>query len=192
MAKDTQKKILSSAEHLFREHGHKATSLDKIAHDAGQSKGAVFHYFKNKDEITAHVLEHYAQEAIFEEMKTHFETHQDVKDALKSYLNAMQNDVKARDFKGGCLLGNMALELSDQDAHRASISSLFQTWEDTLVGYLEDPARGADMVLPPRRFARLFIAGLQGVVMSAKAHKDETRTGDEFEALNELIEGFIV
>lgn len=43
-----KKDILRAAKKLFYLNGYKGTSLDKIAQEAGISKGLIYHYFKNK------------------------------------------------------------------------------------------------------------------------------------------------
>ena len=193
MAKATQKKILESAERMFLSGGHGGSSLDRIANDAGQSKGAVFHYFKNKKDMTCQVLRKYADEQIFEALEEHFNDTRNNKDALQAWVKAIYELYAAEHFKGGCLLGNMALELSDNDEDvRVAMEALFLEWEERLVAYFEDPVREGDIVMDKRQFARLVIATLQGVTLSAKVHKDEERAKLEFDALDELIEGFIV
>lgn len=193
MARATQTKILESAEQLFWSGGHKGSSLDNIAKSAGQSKGAVFHYFKNKKDITCQVLRKYTDEQIFDQLEMHFKVTPNNKDALQAWVKSIYEAYEAENFKGGCLLGNMALELSDDDEGvRVEIEAMFSEWENRLVGHFEDPARMGDIVMDKRQFARLVIATLQGVTMTAKVHKDGYRSKLEFDALDELIEGFIV
>lgn len=43
--------ILRGAERIFAKHGYKKTSVDEIASEAKVSKGAVYLYFKSKEEI---------------------------------------------------------------------------------------------------------------------------------------------
>ena len=49
-------KILTSAKQLFATNGFKDVSLDKIAAQAGVSKGAIFHHFKNKLDLFQQVF----------------------------------------------------------------------------------------------------------------------------------------
>jgi AcrR family transcriptional regulator len=52
-----QTRILDAATELFAEHGVGATSYGMIADALGVTKGAVYHQFKTKDEITIAVAE---------------------------------------------------------------------------------------------------------------------------------------
>lgn len=192
MAKATQEKILDSAEKLFWMQGHKATSLDEIAKDAGQSKGAFFHYFKNKREVTQRALEKYAQDVLFAPLETHFAQSQNLKDALFGWARQVYMSYGENGYQGGCMLGNMALELSDTDEElRAELARIFLEWENKLVGFLREQAYEGQLLMEPRQFARVLIATLQGITMTIKVHKDKNRAAREFQAMAELIERLV-
>ena len=192
MAKATDLKILDSAENLFWYHGHKASSLDKIANDAGQSKGALFHYFRNKKDITSQVIQKYAHEHLMGRMQNHFAMTANTKEALLSWGMEFYQSYAESGFKGGCLLGNMALELADTDeAVRQEMAGLFLEWENQLAGYFKDEARQGEVLMEPRQFARIIIATLQGFTLTVKVHKDKNRAAREFQAYAEMVERLI-
>lgn len=190
--KSTDKRLLDSAERLFWHHGHHGSSLDRIANDAGQSKGAVFHYFRNKKDITSQVLKKYADEQVLGPIHKHFKASQNTKEALLSWGYEIYQDYVKANFKGGCLLGNMALELSDVDESvRQEMASIFLEWENTLASYFKDEMRMGEILMEPRQFARMVIATLQGITMTTKVHKDKNRAAREFQAFAEMIERLI-
>lgn len=47
----TKQKILESAFHIFAKDGYKTASMQDIASDAGNTKGIICHYFKDKDDL---------------------------------------------------------------------------------------------------------------------------------------------
>ena len=47
----TKQKILESAFHIFAKDGYKTASMQDIGYDAGTSKGIIYHYFKDKDDL---------------------------------------------------------------------------------------------------------------------------------------------
>lgn len=188
----TRENLLNSAEKLFWFKGHKNTSIDDIASGAGQSKGAFFHYFKSKKEITILALNSYAENELFTPMEKHFSQNPTIKDALLSWAFQMYSDCGKRHYKGGCMLGNMALELADHDEEmRAELSKLTLEWENRLVGLLKDNARSGTALMEPRQFARVVTSSIQGLMMSIKTHKDQRRAAREFQALAELFERLI-
>lgn len=54
---NTREQILRSAVQLFGTKGYQATSIQDICELAGVSKGAVFHYFNNKNELLFEIHE---------------------------------------------------------------------------------------------------------------------------------------
>ena len=176
MKQATDRKILDSAEQLFWHHGHRASSLDKIANDAGQSKGAVFHYFRNKKDITSQVLKKYASEQLFAPLEKQFSQTANTKEALLGWAMEIYQAYAQDGYKGGCLLGNMALELSDEDETvRKEMATIFLDWENQMTCYFKDANRQGEIMMEPRQFARLLIATLQGITMTIKVHKDKNR-----------------
>ena len=185
----TKLKIVESAEKLFWHQGHKATSLDEIAKDAGQSKGAFFHYFKSKGDVTRLVLQKYAQEELFAPLEREFAGADDLKPALLGWATYMYEAYTKNQYQGGCLLGNMALELADQDEDlRGEMAAIFLEWENRLVGFIREYAEPEELRMQDRQFARILMACLQGITMSIKVHKDKNRAAREFRAMGEMIE----
>ncbi|GAA6154251.1 TetR family transcriptional regulator [Pseudoteredinibacter isoporae] len=52
-AEATKEVLIEKASALFGKHGFSKTSLGKIAEDARLTKGAIYHHFKNKEDIFA-------------------------------------------------------------------------------------------------------------------------------------------
>ena len=189
----TKPKIVESAEKLFWHQGHKATSLDEIAKDAGQSKGAFFHYFKCKGDITRLVLQKYAQEELFAPLEREFSKTESLKSALMGWATHMYKAYSKNQYQGGCLLGNMALELADQDDDlRAQMAAIFLEWENRLVGFIRESSTPHNLRMQDRQLARILMACLQGITMSIKVHKDKNRAAREFRAMGEMIEELII
>lgn len=188
----TRLKLLECAEKLFWYQGIRATSIDEIVKTADQSKGAFFHYFSSKGEITALALNKYAEEEIFEKLEKHFLQYRNIKESLLNWGHEIYNGCVMRNYKGGCFLGNTALEIGDTDPKiHAEVSKLMLEWENRLVGYFREETRTGEILMEPRQFARLVIFTLQGMMMSSKTHRDKNRTAREFQALAELYERMI-
>jgi AcrR family transcriptional regulator len=49
--------ILSAAQACFREHGFHGASIARICQAAGMSPGHIYHYFRNKEDIIAAIVE---------------------------------------------------------------------------------------------------------------------------------------
>ena len=64
----TKNKIISSAAKLFSERGYDETTLQDIMKLSGLSKGAIYHYFKSKQEILDY-LSNYEKELVSDFLK---------------------------------------------------------------------------------------------------------------------------
>lgn len=53
----TRQQLIATARQLFLRDGYAVTSLEKVADEAGYSKGAVYSNFRNKDELCLAVLD---------------------------------------------------------------------------------------------------------------------------------------
>lgn len=54
--------LIESAKRLAQKNGFSAVRLDAVASDAGVTKGALFHHFRNKQALVTAVFEHLLQE----------------------------------------------------------------------------------------------------------------------------------
>ncbi|WP_020666743.1 TetR/AcrR family transcriptional regulator [Amycolatopsis nigrescens] len=58
----TREQLVATAKDLFLRDGYSATSLEKVADEAGYSKGAVYSNFRSKDELCLAALDRIHQE----------------------------------------------------------------------------------------------------------------------------------
>ncbi|MDT7723481.1 MAG: hypothetical protein QOI21_57 [Actinomycetota bacterium] len=60
----TRERLVATAKDLFLRDGYSATSLEKVADEAGYSKGAVYSNFRNKERLCLAVLDRIHEEQI--------------------------------------------------------------------------------------------------------------------------------
>ena len=76
--------------------------------------------------------------------------------------------------RGGCLLGNLAQELSDQDeAARRKLAEHLAFWRDLVAGLLDHGRRTGFFrtALPARGAAEAILALFEGSLLFSKAHR---------------------
>ena len=73
-AEATRRALLASARALFGEKGYAATSVDEVVRDAGVTKGALYHHFKDKDQLFRAVVEEVKLEVTQAAASSYFET----------------------------------------------------------------------------------------------------------------------
>ena len=60
----TRDRIIAAANRLIKEHSFAEFTLEKVAQEAGVSKGGLLHYFSNKDALVLGMLEHLHEEFV--------------------------------------------------------------------------------------------------------------------------------
>jgi len=61
---DRPNEILDAALAVFAERGYRNTRLEHVGEAAGVTKGAIYHYFANKEELLLRAIEHRREEAL--------------------------------------------------------------------------------------------------------------------------------
>jgi TetR/AcrR family transcriptional regulator, transcriptional repressor for nem operon len=188
MSKTTRNKIVEKAQQLLWQRGYEGTSLNDLVGEMGLSKGAFFHYYPNKQAVSRQVIDKYVAEQFKAPLEKSLREAASIKAGVLKWIEGFYETYKAQDFRGGCLLGNMALELSDRsEADRETIKGHFLDIENMLASALKPLAEEGRLLVEPRQFARLLLGALEGVTMMAKAHKDHNRASREFQSIGQLI-----
>lgn len=102
---DTKQRILEAALALFGERGFRRVTIDDIAARAGITKGAVYYYFTDKNDL-GRDLEHELGERLKAEALAAFDPNRDTVTNLKrcfdAYIAAVQRMPEARLFIRDC------------------------------------------------------------------------------------------
>jgi AcrR family transcriptional regulator len=86
----TKESIVKTALELFLQNGYEKTSMNDIAREVGITKPAIYHHFKNKDQLIHEVLS-----LFFEEMgkwsKSRFGSCKTLKEVLKAFFQSLRS-----------------------------------------------------------------------------------------------------
>jgi TetR/AcrR family transcriptional repressor of nem operon len=98
---------------LLMEQGYHGTGLQEVVQRVGVPKGSFYNYFPSKEEFSAEVVRHYIDPFI-RQLDAHLQR-KDVSAevALRSYFDELIAETERKNFKGGCLLGNLIGEIGD-------------------------------------------------------------------------------
>lgn len=168
--KTSREEILKESAKLFKIKGYYNTSMSDIASACGLLKGSVYHYFKSKDDIgleTLRYIHNYFNEEIFAIAYKKSLTFQE-----KIKLFVQKTDNYFLNSEGGCLLGNLALEVSWSNlAFKEEIKSYFLNWEDALSTIFESKFN-SDI---SQELSKEYVALIQGEIMMMNLHNDKER-----------------
>lgn len=165
-ARDTKGRILDAALDVFGEHGYLDASIDEIASRAGVTKGAIYYYFTDKDDL-ARDLRRKLWDQLRDEALRASDPQGDTLTTLtrcfEAYLTALQHLGAARFFLRD------SWSLSSKDTARDELESQFPL----LRALLEEGIRRGELVpLDPEAVARVLVGAF------AEATLHILRTGD--------------
>lgn len=175
--KTSREEILQKAISLFKKRGYYNTSIANIASECGLIKGSLYHHFKSKDEIGLESLKYihdYFEKNIF---CIAYDERLNDKEKIKLFIKKV--DEYFLNSEGGCLLGNLALEVSSENEEfKEYIKKYFLTWEEALFNILKNKYSNQEA----RALAREYVSLTQGAIMLMNLYdnnKDYLKVGEK-------------
>jgi AcrR family transcriptional regulator len=164
--------VLDAAAALVFEHGVAGTTLDDVRAAANVSKGQLYHYFADKEDLVHAVIDRTVQQVLDAQPRLI-----DLSSwaAIAAWFDDLVQLQVDRHALGGCPIGSLAGELAETDEQaRAEIAAGFDRWEAPLrKGLAQMRADGklrrrAD----PARLATATLAAIQGGLVLTQTRRD--------------------
>ncbi len=186
----TKDQILDAASRLVHVRGFNNTSVDEILRESGVGKGNFYYYFRSKDELGFAVLERGLEQLSIELIEKNFSADKDPWQQILDFLDCLVERARQKECTGGCLLGNLAVEMSDiHEEFRQRLNKAFERLryrlEDTLEQAKANETLRSDADIP--RLAHFIVAGFEGAFMMGKLHKDADIMAGVVEELKEHL-----
>ncbi|WP_299873210.1 TetR/AcrR family transcriptional regulator [uncultured Cocleimonas sp.] len=135
---DTREALIRCGMELLTEQGFNNTGLDQILKKVNVPKGSFYHYFENKEAYGYVVLEEYSQFFIHKLKKHLLNKELPALERLQAFIEDAIQGVERYDFKRGCLVGNLTLELgSSHEQFREKLNKAFNNWKSLIADCLE-------------------------------------------------------
>jgi AcrR family transcriptional regulator len=168
----TRQKILAAAFDEFYRTGFQAGNMDTIARNAGVTKGALYHHFRDKSALGHAVVDEVVREPLLAAYLDPLESDDgDPLAALQHGLRKRADDFTIVGIAYGCPLNNLMQEMSPLDeGFRTRVAATLETWiaafDDALVragerGFVRDD-------VDTRRVAAFVVAAIEGSFGTAK------------------------
>jgi TetR/AcrR family transcriptional repressor of nem operon len=171
----TKEQILDAASKLIHVRGFKNTSVDDILKETGVGKGNLYYHFKSKDELGYAILDRKISQITTELIDRSFKSEKNPWEQIGEFLDAQVLRTRQNGCTGGCLLGNLAVELSDiHEEFRQRLDSAFRSLRERIETALTQ-AKAQGTLRPDAditRLAHFIVAGFEGALMMGKLHRD--------------------
>jgi TetR/AcrR family transcriptional regulator, transcriptional repressor for nem operon len=147
--------------------GAAQTTIDSVCSDAGVTKGAFFHHFRDKDDFVAAMLQHFGDRGAAELAAVDPGHQLGAGEHLRAYLAALER-IYSRDpwFRQGCLFLIVAQEYEESSAVRQQCERGLARWLDASTAEFKRIARqsGRRPSTSERRLAEQLLYTIEGAV----------------------------
>jgi TetR/AcrR family transcriptional repressor of nem operon len=173
---DARERLVEAAAELMLARGYGALGVADICARADVRKGSFYHFFESKQALTiAAITAHW--HADLERWQAVLTADAPALDRLRRLLQTMAEvQCQAKAVSGGvtgCLLGNLALELSAQDPTvRDCLAGIFDEQVTLVEAALVEAGDTIRPDLATTATARSIIAQIEGAVLLAKVYND--------------------
>lgn len=156
---------------IVARRGFNATGLSDILSTAAVPKGSFYYYFESKEDFGLAIIEDFAIH-YQEKLKDTIENMRVSPLArLNSYFEAGIAEMEACKCVNGCLIGNLAQEMSAQsEVFRDRINEILSGWETQFARCLESARKDGTIVSTANTtdLADFILSGWQGAILKAK------------------------
>lgn len=162
VSEDRRNQILDTAESVFAKHGFDEARMDDIAERSGLSKGAVYWYFKKKDDIIGALVDRVFRRSI-DGMRRVAEEQTTAGQRLLRIGEQISRDYQAISRLMPIVLEFYAVALR-QRSIRKHLAGIYEQMLSILVPLLEEGIRNGEFTkLDARRTAIMFVGSYEGL-----------------------------
>lgn len=152
--------------------GFKSASINDILTTAGVPKGSFYYYFSSKEDFGLAIIDDFADE-YRERLKVALEDERySPLTRLRNYFEAKICEMSACGCTDGCLIGNLAQELSAQnEIFRDRLNRVFAEWERYFAQCLQAAYEAGEISNSYHDLAEFILSGWEGAILQAKVTK---------------------
>jgi TetR/AcrR family transcriptional repressor of nem operon len=190
---ETKARILEAARDLIHQRGFKNTGLQDILEASGVPRGSFYFYFRSKEELGRELLVHYR--SVLREGAANRISAAAQYGAIPQILGYFRDSAFAQSAggcKSGCLLGNLAAEITDaHEELRREIAACFQELVQAFADVLAEGQRRGELApgVDPACEAAFLVSLLEGTVLVAKARREPATFGACEQSLVRYLDG---
>ena len=171
---NAKERILKAGARIVHQKGFYNTGLAEVLEAAGVPKGSFYFHFKNKEEFGLQLIDYFSEylktsrEGFYEDQGlSHIEK-------IRGIFKSQSEAFKQNDFKGGCPIGNLALETGDcNDNFRNKLNHAFIDIKKELTLQLEMAKKSGEISesLNSEEVADFIQSSWEGALMQMKVSR---------------------
>lgn len=166
--------ILDAGIGVLSTKGYNGTGIKEIVDAAGVPKGSFYNHFASKEAFVVEAIEKLSKENIEWVESSLSNNELTPKQRLLSFFDSGEQCQKDQEFQGGCFIGNLCLEMSDEnEAIRLATSSVMCKVVRLIGDCLVEAQKQGELSLDaePYELAEFIHCAWEGVVMRMKSQR---------------------
>ncbi len=170
----TRARLLEHGTRLILEQGYNHTGIQAVLQAAGVPKGSFYHYFKTKEEFGLAILNEYFDAHMGNVDRFFSDRSLSPLARLRGCFEFCIGYFSSREWRDGCLLGNLSMELADQNpAFRVRLQEHFAIWSRRVEDCLAEAQRAGELGPDAdiRNLADFCVNSWEGAIVRMKASK---------------------
>ena len=183
-----REKLLDAGVEIFHRCGFNGCGVQEITEAAGVPKGSFYNHFASKEALGAAVLDRYWQQRGGATLRILEDGEFRPRERLRRHFAAMAANMAKGGYTGGCLIGNLGAELSDQSKLVCErLVAVFAGWTGAVETCIRQAQREGDIRADCDAgvLAAFLINSWEGAVLRAKVDKNAA----PFEEFDEVVFG---
>jgi TetR/AcrR family transcriptional repressor of nem operon len=173
---DVRERLLEAGVRIFSKSGFNGCSVQDITESAGVPKGSFYNHFDSKEALGAAALEHYWSDGACDRLLILDQTDLTPRERLRTYFAKASADVADMDFTCGCLIGNMAAELSDHSPLISTkLSEIYAGWSRRVAACIREAQAAGEVSkdADPDLVATFILNAWEGAILRARIEKGD-------------------
>ena len=171
---DAKNRILKAGARIVLEKGFCDTGLAEVLESAKVPKGSFYFHFKNKEDFGLQLVDTYAETLKAGWKKMCGDENLPHLERIRGLFRWQTELFKKNDFKGGCPIGNLSLEMGDRSpSFRKKLDRVFSELKKELAFQLDQAREKGEMAGPIdlEETADFILSSWQGALVQMKVAK---------------------
>lgn len=169
---ETRDKIVEAARQLFFEQGYSATGIAQILKRSRVNSGSLYYFFPTKEDLLIAVLQKYKEMLEPAVLAPAYRRAVAPIERLFAVLHGYRQLLQATDFRLGCPIGNLALEMSNSYPEvRKLVVENFEAWRAAVRKLIESAKDRLPPDVDAQALSHFVLGTMEGSVMLARAYQ---------------------
>jgi TetR/AcrR family transcriptional repressor of nem operon len=171
---ETRSRLLKKGGDLVSTRGFNATGVQEITAAAGVPKGSFYNYFDSKEAFAVAVLTEYWDSVVATYGPILADHNMAPLARIARYFAGLAEFHERRRYAVGCLIGNMALEVTPTSEDvRIKLAAIYREWSAAITSCLREAQENGELPAgkDPGQLAVALIDTFEGAVMRAKVER---------------------